>query len=70
MDLVCAPTYIALIIRQAHVCVPDLEAVAELRETHFLHMHPKVGLQTFHHLKNIVVSVLFERFAACLFSLF
>lgn len=67
MDLVYVPTYIALVVRQPHVRVPDLEAVAELRETHFLHLHPKVGLQTFHHLRNIIISVLVGRFAAQLF---
>lgn len=57
-------TYVALVVRQAHVCVPDLEAVAELRETHFLHLHPKVGLQTVHHLKNMAASVPVGSFAA------
>lgn len=69
VDPVCAPTYIALVVRQANVCVPDLEAVAELRETHFLHLHPKVGLQAFHHLRNIILSVLARLFLCYLLLL-
>lgn len=46
-------TYLALLVRKTHVGVPDLEAVAELRETHFLDRHSEVGLQTLHHLENI-----------------
>lgn len=53
VDLVCAATYVALGVRHPHVRVPDLEAVAELGEAHLLDLHPKVGLQTFHHLRNI-----------------
>lgn len=38
-------TYFALLVRKGHVGVPDLEAVAELREMHFLDFHSEVCLQ-------------------------
>lgn len=52
MDQVYRWTYIALLVRKTHVCAPDLEAIAELRETHFLDFYSKVGLQTLRHLEN------------------
>lgn len=38
-------TYFALLVRKDHVGVPDLKAVAELREMHFLDFHSEVRLQ-------------------------
>lgn len=64
MDLVCAATYVALVVSHPHVCVPDLEAAAELRETHLLDLHPKFCLQTFHHLRNVTASARAGRFEA------
>lgn len=49
--LVCW-TYISLLIRETHVCVPDLEAVLQARELHLLDFHPEISLQTLHHLQN------------------
>lgn len=46
-------TYFALLVRESHIGVPDLEAVVELGEMHFLDFHSKVFLQTLHHLENI-----------------
>jgi len=46
--------YLALLVGETHVGFPDLEAVAELVETHFLDGHSEVGLQALHHLEEDV----------------
>lgn len=45
-------THLALLVRQTKVSVPHLEAIAELREMHFLDFHSEVSLQTLHHLEK------------------
>lgn len=50
--LVCW-TYISLLIRETHVCVPHLEAVLQAGRLHLLDFHPEISLKTLHHLQNI-----------------
>lgn len=45
-------TYISLLVRETHVCVPDLEAVSQPWKLHLLYFHPEVGLKALHHLDN------------------
>lgn len=45
-------TYFALLVRKPHVGVPDLEAVAELGEMHFLDFDSEVGFQALYYLWN------------------
>lgn len=46
-------TYVSLLVRETHVCAPDLKAMAQLWEMHFLDFHPEFDLQTLDHLENI-----------------
>ena len=42
--------HLALVVRQVHEGVPDLEGVLEAVQSHLLNPDPQVGLQVLHHL--------------------